>query len=253
VSAATFFCCFQFGQSLIFNQSTVMSNKYLVAPHLGNVDEAHESKHDSDALPRRFDELPDDLQHLVRKHTAANFFVEWHTYEAYGFEGRPLIIRYEFKLQRRQGGSGPMMMARITRRLDSLYRQHPHVTQIHYLEALENYANTEEVIQPFIALQVKMHIEPVTRFDRKTLRRRGFPASLRRFRPRLCFVRVHEGPYGPVETVEVQDWWSECPEAILSEIGEKLRTVFGIELTRMENDPEDYIDWKDYYDSSEED
>ena len=89
-----------------------MANEYLVATHLGNFDEAHESKNEHDALPGlfdampgRFDELPDDLQHLVRKHTAASFVVEWHREEYVGwccgtyFGDVPVIMRYEFKLQ----------------------------------------------------------------------------------------------------------------------------------------------------------
>jgi hypothetical protein len=249
------FCCFQFGPSLIFDQSIGMANEYLVAPHLGNGDEAHESKHDRDALPRRLDELPDDLQRLVRKHTAANFFVEWHTKEAVGWEGRRIIIRYEFKLHRRLGDSRPMMTARITRKLDPLWRQTPHpddnIPILRILNGdLEKTAKIEEVIAPFNTLEVKMYIEPITRDDRIRYMRRGWPEGSREFKPRLCFVRVHEGPYYPIETTQVAHLWSECPDTVLAEIGEKLRTVFCMELTMREADP---INLNDYYDPYEED
>ena len=231
-----------------------MANEYLVAPHMGNVDEAHESKHDRDALPRRFDELPDDLQRLVRKHTAANFFVEWHTKEVVGWEGRPIIMRYEFKLHRRLGDSRPMMTARITRKLDPLWRQTPHrddaIPLLRLLNGdLEKTAKIEELIAPFNTLEVKMYIDPMTPQFRRRCKRKGFPAWCRRVMPRLCFVRVIEGPYHPIETVEMAEYWTEFPDTVLAEISEKLRTVFGMELTVREADP---INWKDYYDSDEE-
>ena len=196
-----------------------MPNAYLVAPRLDALPRR------LDALPRRLDELPDDLQRLVRKHTAASFVVEGHRQEYIGWLGDtnfrhvPVILRYEFKLQRRLA-SGPQMQARITRRLDPAYKQtdtYRHAPQ-YFQDMLENEAcKREQVLAPFSALRVKM----------RTRYRTGIDLTL----GLLCFVRVHEGPYFPVETHEFAYWWTECPLTVVAELREKLRTVFGVDLT----------------------
>jgi hypothetical protein len=145
-----------------------------------------------------------------------------------------------------------MMTVRITRRLDPLWRQttHPHdnIQLLHMLNGnLEIPAKAEELIATFNALELKMYIEPLTREDRRTYTRKGWPKGSRELKPRLCFVRVHEGPYYPIETTQVTDLWSECPDTVLAEIGEKLRTVFGMEWTMREADP---VNWNDYSDVS---
>jgi hypothetical protein len=186
-----------------------MPNAYLVAPRL-------------DALPRRLDELPDDLQRLVRKHTAASFVVEHREPEELiglsdntQFSLVPVILRYEFKLQRRLA-SGPQMQARITRRLDPVHRQSDKYTHApkYFQDALEDACKCEQVFAPFSALQVRMH---------------------KPFSGLLCFVRGLDGPYFPLETHELADEWTECPRTVVAELREKLRTVFGVELRVIED------------------
>ena len=115
------------------------------------------------------------------------------------------------------------MQARITRRLDPAYKQtdtYRHAPK-HLQDMLENEAcKREQVLAPFSALQVKMR--------RDTQYRGGTIVDLTL--GRLCFVRVLEGPYFPVETHELAYWWTECPHTVVAELREKLRTVFGVEL-----------------------
>ena len=70
-----------------------MENKYLVRAN------------ELAPLPKRFDQMLSEMQSLVLKHTAASFEVIWHHDDWVGhpnFKRVPVIVRYQFKLQRRR-------------------------------------------------------------------------------------------------------------------------------------------------------
>ena len=110
-------------------------NRYTVRSERHNEPENEEEE--CKQLPRRFDQLPRDLQGEVLKHTHASFEVAHHMEVAQSTLGLypervngwlrrlpfvPVVLRYEFKLQRRLA-DGPRMTARFSRSLDPALKQ----------------------------------------------------------------------------------------------------------------------------------
>jgi hypothetical protein len=120
------------------------------------------------AEPLRFDGLPREVQSEVLKWTHARFEVAHHTEAALHALGLstvahpalrrlpfvPVVLRYEFNLQRRLA-DGPVMTARFSRSLDralqhtALWPQLPLMTR----EALERHAENVVEIEPFSRLR----------------------------------------------------------------------------------------------------
>lgn len=167
-----------------------------------------------------FHEMPEHLMRFLRKHTAASFVVQWHTNYYQGWIGDtnfgdvPVIIRYEFKLQRRRE-SFPEIIARITRVLDpafkqmELYRNLPANLQFE----LENrHAKREYVTQSFSALRVKRY---------PAFENSGNVCY------RFYFVRIHADG---TESFEISKAWCSCSPAIVEEVRKKLESEFRMQL-----------------------
>jgi hypothetical protein len=185
----------------------------------GEEDREEHGEKQRERLPRRFDELPRDAQWLVLKHTGARFVVTRHTQEEplqIGLPNSmfwpyfvPVIVRYEFRLLPRRA-SGPEMTARFTLSLDpAAIRQSP---EWRYMSA-EDHAIFDRPggwlaaeFEPFSQLE----------FD-------GFDDSDKLF----CFLRRGQ------EHIEVAPRWSRFDDSVLTQVREKMETVFRLPLLRF--------------------
>jgi hypothetical protein len=172
-------------------------------------------------LPRRFDELPRDAQWLVLKHTGARFVVTRRTQEEplqIGLPNSmfwpyfvPVIVRYEFRLLPRRA-SGPEMTARFTLSLDpAAIRQSP---EWRYMSA-EDHAIFDRP-GGYIAREFEPFSE--LRFDE--------PHHLGKL---FCFLRRGQEP----QHTEVAPRWSSFDDDVLTQVREKMETVFRLPLLRF--------------------
>ena len=125
----------------------------------------------------------------------------------------PVIVRYEFRLLPRRA-SGPEMIARFTLRLDPAIRQSPDWRNMSRLMRAEHHAILDRAgawkaaeFEPFSEL----------RFD-------GFDDSDKLF----CFLRTGQQP----QHTEVAPRWSRFDDSVLTQVREKMETVFRLPLTR---------------------
>jgi hypothetical protein len=178
-------------------------------------------KEQRDRLPRRFDELPRDAQWLVLKHTGARFVVTRRTQEEpaqillpnsiFWPYFVPVIVRYEFRLLPRRA-SGPEMIARFTLSLDpAAIRQSP---EWRYMSA-EDHAIFDRPVG-YMAREFEPFSE--LRFDE--------PHHLGKL---FCFLRRGQEP----QHTEVAPRWSRFDDDVLTQVREKMETVFRLPLLRF--------------------
>jgi hypothetical protein len=183
-------------------------------------------------LLRRFDELPRDAQWLVLKHTGARFVVT-HRFQEDPLQINlpfdmfwpyfvPVIVRYEFRLLPRRA-SGPEMIARFTLSLDPAIRQLPewrHMNAQHQAIFDRPGGYMAREFEPFSQL----------RYDE--------PNHLGK---RFCFLRRggHGSGHGSghrsgqPQHIEVSSLWSRFDDSVLTEVREKMETVFRLPMTRL--------------------
>jgi hypothetical protein len=174
-----------------------------------------------DRLPRRFDELPRDAQWLVLKHTGARFVVTRRTqeepyqlglpYDIFWPYFVPVIVLYEFRLLPRRA-SGPEMIARFTLSLDpAAIRQLP---EWRYMSA------QHKAIFDSPGGYMACEFEPFSelRFDE--------PHHLGKL---FCFLRRGQEP----QHTEVAPRWSSFDDDVLTQVREKMETVFRLPLLRL--------------------
>jgi hypothetical protein len=176
-------------------------------------------KEQRERLPRRFDELPRDAQWLVLKHTGARFVVTRRTqeepyqlglpYDIFWPYFVPVIVRYEFRLLPRRA-SGPEMIARFTLSLDpAAIRTSP---EWRYMSA-EDHAVFDRP-----GCYMAREFEPFSQLEFD-----GFDDSDKLF----CFLRT-----GP-QDFEVAPRWSRFDDSVLTQVREKMETVFRLPLLRF--------------------
>jgi len=123
-------------------------------------------------LPDRFHRLPRDLQGEVIKHTAASFFVEWHSIHQFNdaqiYSGSvmvPVIARWEFKLERRlgteaRGTAGERKMkARFIQDMDPQFKSTSawlSISQPWHQRILENWCHLHDYHDDFQDLRVNV-------------------------------------------------------------------------------------------------
>jgi hypothetical protein len=170
-------------------------------------------------LPRRFDELPRDLQILVLRRTAASFVVQFldilsiERYDDIGLHkwSVPVIARYEFKLEPRLA-SWPEMSALFSRALDPQFKSDASWRSMDEEQQVytEDAAGRQDTYESFSELGVG-----VCDYD---------PTKAR-----LCFVRTGS-------TVFWSALWSRLPHRELSKFRDKLQKEFGMHLRDMSID-----------------
>jgi hypothetical protein len=177
-----------------------------------------------DELPRRFDELPRDAQWLVLKHTGARFVVTRRTQEEPAQISLPdsilwpyyvpVIVRYEFRLLPLRA-SGPEMIARFTLRLDPAIRESPDWRNMSRLMRAEHHAILDRA-----GAWLAREFEPFSelRFDE--------PHHLGKL---FCFLRRGVPP----QDTEVAPRWSRFDDDVLTQVREKMETVFRLPLLRF--------------------
>ena len=175
-------------------------------------------------LPRRFDELPRDEQWLVLKHTGARFVVTRRTEEEPAQISLPdsilwpyyvpVIVCYEFRLLPRRA-SGPEMIARFTLCLDPAIRQSPDWRNLSRLMRAEHHAILD---RPGAWLAAEFEPFSELRFD-------GLDGSDQLF----CFLRRGVPP----QDTEVAPRWSRFDDSVLTQVREKMETVFRLPLLRF--------------------
>ena len=182
------------------------------------------------AAPLRFHQLPREIQSLVLKHTHARFVVThrtgvapvWLAYNPHNsnpaatnracllfWENRldfvPVVLRYEFNLQRRLA-DGPQMTARFSRWLDPALKQTNlwHSCPPKLQEGIERAAAQVVEIEPFSHLK----------FDE--LKPGNGSKGL------FCFLREHGAQ-------SLAPQWSNfwINSEVLDEVREKMQSVFG--------------------------
>ena len=199
------------------------SNPYTVRSERDEQYEQHEQPQNEEdrceQLPQHFNDMPSHVQWLVLKHTGARFVVT-HRFQEDPLQINlpfdmfwpyfvPVIVRYEFRLLPRRA-SGPEMIARFTLSLDPAIRQLPewrHMSAQHraIFDRPGGYMDRE--FEPFSQLK----------FD-------GFDDSDKLF----CFLRRGQEP----QHTEVASRWSRFDDSVLTEVREKMETVFRLPLTR---------------------
>jgi hypothetical protein len=188
------------------------AHPYTVEQH-----EQHEEQREQ--LPRRFDEMPRDAQWLVLKHTGARFVVT-HRFQEDPLQINlpfdmfwpyfvPVIVGYEFRLLPRRA-SGPEMIARFTLSLDPAIRQLPE---------WRNMSAQHKAIFDRPGGYMAREFEPFSqlKFDE--------PHHLGK---RFCFLRRGQQP----QQTEVAPRWSRFDDSVLTQVREKMETVFRLPLTR---------------------
>jgi hypothetical protein len=169
-------------------------------------------------LPRRFDELPRDAQWLVLKHTGARFVVT-HRFQEDPLQINlpfdmfwpywvPVIVRYEFRLLPRRA-SGPEMIARFTLSLDPAIRQ---------LREWRNMSAQHKAIFDRPGGYIAREFQPFSQLEFD-----GFDDSDKLF----CFLRRGQ------EHIEVAPRWSRFDDDVLTQVREKMETVFRLPLLRF--------------------
>jgi len=178
----------------------------------------------------RFEDLSRDVQSLVLKHTHAEFEITHHTEVPQHLLGHirlggggaanawmrrlpnvPVVLRYQFKLQRRLA-DGPRMIARFSRCLDpalqqtALWQTCPPALQAR----LEHAARKVLEIEPFSELQYDGHGPGAEHWI-------------------FCFVPTTGDPaYAPRAWTRFRR-----DSAVLDEVREKMRDVFGQPFTHV--------------------
>ena len=183
--------------------------------------EAQNEEDRCEQLPRRFDELPRDAQWLVLQRTGARFVLTHRSreepihlnlpYDMFWPHYVPVIVRYEFILLPRRA-SGPEMIARFRLSLDPAIRQLPEWRNISaenkaILNRPGGYIARE--FAPFSQLE----------FD-------GFDGRHDSDKV-FCFLRT-----GPRD-FEVAPRWSRFDDSVLTQVREKMETVFRLPLVRF--------------------
>ena len=172
--------------------------------------------------PRDFDTLPRDLQMEVLRHTAARFVVTFNTVAELRDMRQhspwirmqpylPVIVRCEFKLERRRA-SAPEMRARFTRAVDPAWK----LTH----EWLSFSAADQTIIERWARLVAKFesfHVLKVYDISDTNML--------------FCFLR--RKPLMPRMIVEVAPSWSRFPRSVLADVREKMETVFHLPLGSM--------------------
>ena len=195
-----------------------------VNPYTVQSDRAKEEAHEEEEcqqLPRRFDNMPRELQWLVLKRTGARFVVThrarvepvqvmlprtffWPYYV-------PVIVHYEFRLLPRRA-SGPEMIARFTLNLDAACQQLPewrYLNSSHQALFLSRVAWLQRKFEPFSQLKFTNCAGDETH-------------------KLFCFLRT--------STQEVAPPWSKFDEQMLIEVRDKMQTVFGLSLQDLQDE-----------------
>jgi hypothetical protein len=181
-------------------------------------EEKHREKEQRERLPRRFDELPRDAQWLVLKHTGARFVVTRRfqedpllinlPFDMFWPYDVPVIVRYEFRLLPRRA-SGPEMIARFTLSLDPAIRQ---------LREWRNMSAQHKAIFDRPGCYMAREFEPFSQLEFD-----GLDGSAQIF----CFLRRGQ------EHIEVAPRWSRFDDSVLTQVREKMETVFRLPLVRF--------------------
>jgi hypothetical protein len=181
-------------------------------------EEKHREEEQRERLPRRFDELPRDAQWLVLKHTGARFVVTRRfqedplqinlPFDMYWPYWVPVIVRYEFRLLPRRA-SGPEMIARFTLSLDPAIRQ---------LREWRNMSDQHKAIFDRPGGYTAREFEPFSQLEFD-----GFDDSDKLF----CLLRRGQ------EHIEVAPRWSRFDDDVLTQVREKMETVFSLPLLRF--------------------
>jgi hypothetical protein len=180
--------------------------------------ERDEPEEKREQLPQHFNDMNHDAQWLVLKHTGASFVVTHSSREEQAQimlpmgwpHFVPVIVRYEFRLLPRRA-SGPEMTARFTLYLDSTaIRQSP---EWRYM------SDQHQAIFDRPGGYMAREFEPFSqlKFD-------GFDDSDKLF----CFLRRGQEP----QHTEIAPRWSRFDNSVLTEVREKMETVFSLPLTR---------------------
>jgi hypothetical protein len=183
-------------------------------------------EHGNSCCPLRFDELPREMQGQVLKWTHARFDVTHHMEVSSNVLGLslvthkamrrlpsvPVVLRYEFNLQRRLA-DGPQMTARFSRSLD------PALKQTALWHSFPRATQTEVQRRPARTFEVTAFSE--LKFD-------DLNASMWLF----CFVRGG----APRGFVDLPPQWTGFPRnsEVLDEVREKMERVFCLPCRRLE-------------------
>jgi len=182
-------------------------------------------------LPSCLHELPHELQKEVFRHTFAKFDVKAWTFDRYNIEHQgecyrgiiPVLHRYEFKLARRRGDSGPELRARFSWAVDPFFKTTGGWRQMSPAMhgAIERAVSRSVEIPPFSELRVDLAVE---------VDALSAPLSDAGEKPsRFYFVR--RGDLGRDQPhVEFSPTWSSLYRDNIEEVRDKLKTVFRMDL-----------------------
>jgi hypothetical protein len=174
-------------------------------------------------------ELPRELQKEVLRHTFAEFDVKGWSFDRYNVEHQgecfrgviSVLHRYEFKLARRRGDSGPELRARFSWAVDPFFKETGGWRQMSPAMhgAIERAVSRSVEIPPFSELRVDLAVEVLSA-----------PLSDAGEKPsRFYFVR--RGDLGRDQPhVEFSPTWSSLYRENIEEVRDKLKTVFRMDL-----------------------
>ncbi len=173
--------------------------------------------------PRGFRWLPRDLQMEVLRHTAARFVVT-NKYEedlaglrrqspSIRLRYVSVIVRYEFHLERRRA-SGPEMHAKFTKTLDPAWKLTDVWRSLSAADQaeIENWASHVDEFESFNVL--KFYISQTSHTD-------------------ILFCFLRRRPLVPRILVEVAPNWSRFPRSVLTDVRNKMETVFNLPLVSV--------------------
>ena len=191
--------------------------------HMENEENTENEPHNEEKreqLPQHFNDMPRNEQWLVLQRTDARFVVTHRSREEpaqimlpnsmFWPYFVPVIVRYEFRVLPRRA-SGPEMIARFTLSLDPAIRQLPE---------WRNISAQHKAIFNRPGGYIAREFEPFSqlRFD-------GFDDSDKLF----CFLRRGQEP----QHTEVAPRWTRFDDSVLTQVREKMETVFRLPLVRF--------------------
>lgn len=167
---------------------------------------------------RGFQIIPRELQTEVLGHTAAGFEVTFKTVQDMrhqppwlSLSSLPVVVRCEFKLERRRA-SGPNMHARFTQAVDPAFKLTPQWRSLSDLEQTKIEAFRREAkFESFQQLKVDENRDTDMLF---------------------CFLRGGP-PQMPRMLVQRAPMWSRFSRSVLTDVHEKMDTVFRLPLKFM--------------------